>query len=116
MVALMMVCVLYTGQYTDCGSYRTSEASDFSILVSILVVDHIGTSEASDYFFYTGRWCWLGWRRFISSIVEKTTTSNYGIQSMMLRKYQNVLAYGDHNRIQEVDIVLLKNAERSQKK
>ena len=43
MVALMMVCVLYTGQYTDCGSYRTS--------------------EASDYFFYTGR-CW---RRFISS-------------------------------------------------
>ena len=45
----MMVCVLYTGQYTDCGSYRTSEASDFSILVSILVVDHIGTSEASDF-------------------------------------------------------------------
>ena len=64
----MMVCVLYTGQYTDCGSYRTSEASDFSILVSILVVDHIGTSEASDYFFYTTGRCW---RRFISHSSRK---------------------------------------------
>ena len=109
----MMVCVLYTGQYTDCGSYRTSEASDFSILVSILVVDHIGTSEASDYFFYTAGRCW---RRFISSRKDPHHLELYGIQSMMLRKYQNVLAYGDHNRIKEVDIVSLKNAERSQKK